>query len=379
MATRFVSRIALIASLVGPESAPLDAAVETAHHGLKTFNVLYMPSANANHLTQHLCTVWKLGGTKARLEEIVKLHSPRFDPRPAPTPGITVDEGNWASYLGQRKHFINFVDYFLARFQTASKLSDKKAAIQSVLATHLPRLSTGIAAAAFHAFILLGFGCEFEDLEVVAEGLGYLCFAWADLGTVSKLGQEKLSVGDILRGLKSDIGKDPKRMETRKGFMGKFVSLKSKDGPTIARWASHPPSLRDLDLAAALLFSQTRDNKGTLDFFLCHGLTSLHALHCILPYLDGPLREQVTTDYFHGFLYLYLAQGRLHVPVLKSLNGLDDHPEVVGKTRKVAIETDDEHVSKVLATRHAPAGRLPGRRGGERRVYAGAGEDAGVG
>lgn len=316
-----------------------------------SFNIVFVFSMVT--LTFDTFSCFTHTGPMSRFPEIVRVHTQKLNPRPQPDPTVSISASNLL--LGQRKHFANLASFFASLLDDPRYKSPEEA-IRSVLNEYLPKLSTGVAGAAFHAFILLGFGCEFKDKAVVADGLGYLCYAFADVGQLPS-SNESLSAAAILQGLKREVeASGNKATPPRPGFMGKVTGIAGAHGALVSSWAAkfnyasnRASKLRDLDLVAALLFAGTpTGSPSTLDFFLCHGLTSLHALHCILPFLEQALADKLVADYFHGFCYLYLAQGAHNVPTIASLGNpaVDPWPEA----REIGIGTDDEHVCKAITT-----------------------------
>ncbi|KAI9027019.1 hypothetical protein DFJ74DRAFT_704440 [Hyaloraphidium curvatum] len=336
-----------------PAPASFADALALVADNVAKFDIQYRPSLNSNHLSQHLLTLYQLGASRERLGKAFGVHAKKLDPRPTEEPAVHVQLESLPALLGKREHFAPLAAFFRSEIA-------RLGGIGPAVALHYPKLSSGCAGAAFHAVILLGFGCEFSDPATAADGLAYLAYAHANLGKVPRLDWPPAPVRDSLLSLARAVDADPKPLTpARPEFMPKVASLHAAHDDKIARAAasflppgteaSLPARIRELQLCAASLFA-TPGAQERLDFFLLHGMTSLHALRRVMQHLRAEDRAEVARDYFRGFCCLFLAQRPAGFPTPEELASRDPGPDVWRNALQVALETDDEHVAKGIRT-----------------------------
>jgi hypothetical protein len=307
-----------------------------------------------NHLPMALIALERMGATPSRLESYARAYLVAMEP--APEPGTAIDASNWQERLGEETAYPDFLGFFrreVARLNT-----------RAALRAYLPKLSRGLAAAAFHPLIRTAFGVIADDGEEVSVGLAY----WASRHLrLSKLGPAIVDAGD------QPIAptEDPT-----------FLLAQLRGQPDLA-FQPNPDNLIDRELAAAAALARYPQIARTLqvddltldrlrrtaallflaadDFNSLHGVTALHAARVLVDFADN--RRAFATDVWRALLALYLSLDRPALPdgqrVAALLEGqLPDWNEIL----PAAVASDDEHVIKLayagLSETRAGGGRL---------------------
>lgn len=126
-----------------------------------------------NHLPMALYALARIGATDERLIEYFRRWEttralPRIESeRP-------VEQDDWARHIGDPAMFSALWAYF------AHRVAEQGAG--KVIGQVFPRVSGGIAAAAFHGLIRLAYGIEADHAGEIGAGLATLCARYADLG-----------------------------------------------------------------------------------------------------------------------------------------------------------------------------------------------------
>lgn len=142
-----------------------------------THDIYFGPNAFHNHLVYHILSAEALGADAKRLDEIVN-DSSDVDPIPPRQP-IQITTDNWRNFIGRGPEsprtnatpmlYRNFLEFF---DQEVSRLGLKDALLTYGFD---PALLPAIIAGAVHPLIHLGYGIEFNEPLIVAEGLAMAC------------------------------------------------------------------------------------------------------------------------------------------------------------------------------------------------------------
>ena len=239
-----------------------------------------------------------------------------------------ITEANWLNNLQTtRIGFEAYRDFFDAKITELG--------LGACLKRYYPSLSEGMAGAALHPVIHTGWAVDVESDDMAAEGLAYMATAFQPLATGTNYSSYQLWLPDapniieaLKRILKDDrvpqLEKDANTLSKTEDYTrlnrGKFQQrLITFDNPNepMAQFLNEMVTLRLPDInedltesiekltviAAAAVCSS--DN----EFFIVHGLTSLHAVLCVLPRLDRTAQRNALGYWFRALVAVIIIQG----------------------------------------------------------------------
>ena len=272
----------------------------------------------SNHLTHNLVVMSAAGASEERLQWWQDLYTNRLDEKPAREAGdldlararrnneIVITQDNWRDHLSaNRVDILTYRDFFDAQIASHG--------IAATVHDHLPTLLPGLAGAALHPLIHTGWGVEADSPEMVAEGLAYMATAHQPLGTDGRHcpphplwsprapGPIDAALAFLTdaraRGLSriaQKASQTPAYMHLERGsFQPRLIAF---DDPTLplamALNAAGPLGLPDegealigaIEEMTALIAAALRGSEN--EFFVLHGLTSLHAVLVLVPHLE---------------------------------------------------------------------------------------------
>ena len=276
----------------------------------------------ANHLPMALIALDRLGATDDRLEAFYRHYCKRLESFAAHDPEIWP---GWSLALGRADAFPRFLAHFEAILSRDGR--------DRVLRDALPYLMPGLCASAFHALIRLAYGIRQGDDAEIAHALAYWAADWQDLGPVQTpsdqtpdqlLTERSAPFADYLFG--TGIIVDRMREVSRH--------------PDFVLGLQQPQSL-DWDSLIRLARRAFRDSG---NFTILHGLTGLHAMWIIRPWLD---REYVALRYYWlAYLAAFISTGK---PVPRPEP--EAQPSIgPNQARDWAMARDDDHDIKLVYT-----------------------------
>jgi hypothetical protein len=227
----------------------------------------------------------------------------------------------------------------------------------------IPRLAAG----ALHPLIHLGFGIEFEDPIIVAEGLAATAIHKNKLEKIidkefMQSTTQYKPILDILNQLRND---SRARDFLEYDESNKFQKGLDRRGKVIREYAEMlelstdmiEARYKELYQAAILVYAATaqRPDKSTvrLDFFFMHFVTSAYFLDIVLGTTQkSDLKVQIMKAYFVTFITYYLTRGApaLHVDLLEKYESkrasstLNPWLQIVDKS----FDCPDVHVMKTV-------------------------------
>jgi hypothetical protein len=327
-----------------------------------------------NHFPHILLSNYALGADDKRLGQEWENEAylePIVDVKPT-----QITSESYTQHIGQPEYYANYLHYFEneisnnGRVDTFHKYFFDEALFPSILS------------GAVHPLIHIGFGIEFENDEVLAEGFAMGCC-------------QKPTVKNMLNFLNQDIPTDRKfslvelfEEVRRDPEIEKYVygSLSNKltttyTEPVLVDKISHYASLFDFgeensdNIALKLReiyegamyaygatvfhpFAMDDAHKVNIenvykvikpDFFLLHGLTSSLSLLQITPMLTNKQAKQLLRSHVAMLIYIYISRGR---PTLH-LNRLKEYPIPEEITSwddiiRLSLTSTDVHMSKVI-------------------------------
>lgn len=276
----------------------------------------------ANHLPMALIALDRLGASDDQLNAFYREYTPRLNPIEAVEPQFWPD---WTSAIGQSDAFARL----LAHFEVALEREGRDA----VLRDALPHLLPGICASAFHALIRLGYGVRQDDSAEIAHALAYWAAEWQDLGPIQR--SSRADMAELLTERSAPF----EGHRFNPGIIGDRMREVSRH-PDFVLGAQQP---RTIDWRSLIQLARRayRDNG---HFTVLHGLTSLHALWMLRPWLK---KEEEALRYFWlAYLVAFITTGK-PVPGPEP----ESDPAVTpSDARAWAVGRDDDHDIKLVYT-----------------------------
>ena len=206
-----------------------------------------------------------------------------------------------------------------------------------VLRRWVPQLIPGIAAASFHGLIRLGYAIEASNNAEIASALALWTTAFTSLGPPGHLVDEKPAA--IAKRLSKFIAKRPVPAGLIVDRMTRIAALDS-----LQYSESQPRQLSLADVAGFAISAYASSD----DFTLLHAVTATHAFRLIMPFIaDSALAIRYL---WRAILVAALSTGLpLHNDWPKEAVQVPGWGDIAAR----AIESDDEHVIKLVYTAYA--------------------------
>ena len=310
----------------------------------------------SNHLTHNLVVMSAAGASEQRLQWWEDLYTNRLDEKPAREAGdldlsrtrrddeVVITKHNWRDHLSTtRIDILAYRDFFDAQIAEHG--------IAAAVRDHLPALLPGLAGAALHPLIHTGWGVEAGSPEMVADGLAYMATAHQPLGTDSRHrppdplwsphapGPVDAALSFLSRAQARGLShiahaasQAPAYLHLNRGsFQPRLIAFDDPDLPLAAALnAAGPVGLPDLDepLVGAIeettaLIAAALRGSGN-EFFVLHGLTSLHAVLVLVPNLEPPDQRLALAHWWRAAIATVVAQ---------DLPGLSETAEILADWR----------------------------------------------
>ena len=249
-------------------------------------------------------------------------------PRPNALDYTAITEANWLNNLQTtRIGFEAYRDFFDAKIAELG--------LNACLKRYYPTLSEGMAGAALHPIIHTGWAVDVESDDMASEGLAYMATAFQPLATGANHSDCQLwspDVPDIIEALKQilmddsvpQLAKDANTLSktedykrlNRGKFQQRLITFDNPEQP-MAQFLNERVTLKLPDIgndltqsiealtviAAAAVYASNNE------FFIVHGLTSLHAVLCVLPHLDETAQRNALSYWFRALVAVIIIQG----------------------------------------------------------------------
>jgi hypothetical protein len=277
----------------------------------------------SNHLPMALTALARLGASDERLagfeaRYVVRLHAaPPIEPWPA--------GDAWKPPLGDPLAW--------PRYRALFREWIEHEGAPTLLAQVLPALMRGVGSAAFHGPIRAAYALAANHADELTDALAYWACRWFECGEALANGEEV----------------DPASVLAAFDFAHELPAV-----PLIAQRmaaaAAHPrfaPRVARLhvDLQGTLpRLAQLAAERYAVgaDFTLLHLVTSAHAMHVLLPWLDEDDRLAALVQYATAFAAAWAALSPRDAPLPPAL--ALPWPEIVAR----AVASDDEHAIKMV-------------------------------
>ncbi|KAJ7259148.1 hypothetical protein B0H12DRAFT_1109066 [Mycena haematopus] len=370
-----------------------------------------------NHLPHHLVAAYDMGATPALLKLIYEDLAPTL--LPIDRQGEDITEKNWTARLGERKAYGSYLAFFADEITKKGLEETMRKYVMAPEANGNESLMLArFLGGALHPFLQVGFGAEFGQDYMVAQGLA---MAAVTSGETSKFVLDKpsglpeivnttkgVTLLSLLREVYDSASLKPIMPYEPDAFLStrfnKFTENPDR-GTELARiyakWSidtSLTGAAAEQEFAnkaeeclwqATLLFAATgRPNRAPrLDFFLMHVLTSALCIPSLLSIVPDPIHKaQLLQGYARTSALYVLLRGRprINIPLLMSYTefprppahappgGSDalGGPNTAGETDpwlaivQNALHHKDAHVLKVVRALYYCAvnygGKVPG-------------------
>ncbi len=294
----------------------------------------------SNHITHNWIVLDAAGGDHQKMQWWEKLYTNQLPtspqrvegdldpPREYPVGYTEITDANWRTNIqSTRIAFPLYRDFFDKKIQELG--------LSACLNKYFPTLSEGLVGSAFHAVIHLGWAVDVESDNMAAEGLAYLATSFQALATGSEHGKHKLWSTNAIRPinalkktmtdaripqlakLSDELSKTPDYAKlNRGGFQQKIITFNNPNEPMASflnevSTLQMPPLEDDLKhvieeltaVAAIALYSSNNE------FFILHGLTSLHGVLSILPHLDERAKRNTLAYWWRAITATTIVQG----------------------------------------------------------------------
>ena len=296
--------------------------VRTLKHLLKLNHaehaILFHDRQFHNHLPHILGSAYLLGATSEHLENIYAEESKTLV-RWEDAPG-EISEHDWRDYLGRREYERAFIDFF--EDQVVSHGYDWRAVVRKFLFEGERPLANGVVSSGLaHPIIHTAYGYELDSRDVAVEGLGLLATnynflhkylddpAYTRPPAKHETPQTPL---EILR----RVHADPRLADAPRGSGGLAELFERFEAVVLEYWNAWalPEPLRQFEdsqhAGACLLTATQTPDAPEYDFFLCHLLTSSHAVRVFLPSAPAAWHVPLVRQWWLFTLAVYVVQGR---------------------------------------------------------------------
>lgn len=252
-------------------------------------------------------------------------------PRPNALDYTAITEANWLNNLQTtRIGFESYRDFFDAKIAELG--------LSVCLKRYYPTLSEGMAGAALHPVIHTGWAVDVESDDMASEGLAYMATAFQPLATGKNHSNYQPcqlwspDAPDIIEALKQiltddrvpQLAKDANALSKTEDYTkinrGKFQQrLITFDNPNqpMAQFLNEIVTLKlpeigrnlTISIEALTVIAAAAVYASNNEFFIVHGLTSLHAVLCVLPHLDETAQRNALSYWFRALVAVIIIQG----------------------------------------------------------------------
>ncbi len=325
----------------------------------------------SNHMTHNWVVMAAADAPEKRFRWWEDLYTEKLEVSPAREPGSLepckvcppdrkVTEENWRDCIErEREGYAGYRDFFDARIAELGA--------SEVLRRYMPTLLPGLVGAALHPLIHTGWAVEAQHDHMTADGIAYMAVAFQPLGTRSPHsppsslwapgapGPIAASLAYVAaareRGfsdLSDEVSNTEEYLALKRGYFQHRIITFDDPALPLAQSLNEAaplglPGLGDslvpaIEEAVVLLAAALRASNN--EFFVLHGMTSLHAVLVLIPHLE-PEDGRLALSYWWRALMATL--------VSQDFPGIDRTAEIVqgwleqqGTDKAEALELDDE-------------------------------------
>jgi hypothetical protein len=316
----------------------------------------------SNHMSHGLIALYKLNASSSRIESFynnyafVRTHVGKLEPMIPPDSNVHITDNNWKDWLGKKVNYMNLVDYFTNGLEDVSHS-------RTLVSQYYPILSKGLAGAALHGMIDLGYGLEVMNNTTIIEGLAYSVYCYYSMGDISndpsetdliqtlQKVQNDSRVQDIIRNeFTEDMGFQVKMryMSTNHADLLQQYDLKLSEDDNLFS------VLVEMWNSVVKAYASSND-----DFFILHCVTGARAFQMIFSQLTNPVDQKLGLQYlWKTVVAAFICQGCPSIDESKwTINDPSEIPEwepIIAKAiEEPADKHEDEHLIKLVFVCHA--------------------------
>jgi hypothetical protein len=295
----------------------------------------------SNHLPMALIALYRLGASKEELDTFFHSYVPKLRPLEAASNGITAE--NYKNHLGTHRENGSWIHFF--RVEAESR------GLSEVLKVYLPELMPGVAAAALHPIIRLGYALDIGSEEEAIHALAAWGYSYIPLA-IAGAPKGKHSPEQVLEAMQNSptLSNQP----TPDGLITEQLlecSARVSFQETVNQ--ANPETLHLGDLARLVRLFYLASGG---DFTALHCVTSLHAYRNLLPYLN---ERDATQSLWPVLCAAYISRGTPNLRKIEPVEG-PGWDDVVAR----CIDSNDSHAIKATYT-----GLMEGEYYGETNAY----------
>ncbi|ORY66296.1 uncharacterized protein BCR38DRAFT_456883 [Pseudomassariella vexata] len=281
-------------------------------------SIIYHNLQFENHLPHALSSAYLLGADEKQLHNIYDVQAKFLEPW-VPSPA-EVTQNDWRDFLGDKHYQRAYVDFF-EDCLVMNHNYNWKALVDEFMFHGDEPLVNGLIGGLGHPLIHLGYAFEMDNREVAIEGLGlaatqYNFFhKYLDDPSYTKPSSFKSTnplelFGKIATDSRFDgLFKEP-------GFTN-IEPLFEKHEELVMEywnaWTLDDPVKQFQDsqeAAVALLVASVRPGTHSYNFFICHVLTTSHAVRILLPLIPSKFHISLVREWWLLTLAVYIAEMR---------------------------------------------------------------------
>jgi len=281
----------------------------------------------SNHLPMALIALYRLGASIEELNRFFNAYLPNL--RPLTEADNTITPENFKKYLGTHCDNSAWIHFFQEEVEERG--------LAETLNEYLPKLMPGVAAAAMHPMIRLGYALDIGSEEEAIHALGAWGYSYIPLAVVvepkGQLTPEEVFL--VIQG-SPDLASQP----TPDGLItGQLIECSARPSFQEVVCQANPEAFHLGEFARlARLFYLASDG----DFTALHCVTSLHAYRNLLPYI---CEKEATRWLWPILCAAYISRGTPRLlPVEKSEGSSWD--QVISS----CISSNDDHAIKLAYT-----------------------------
>ncbi|KAB5530299.1 cell cycle checkpoint protein RAD17 [Coniochaeta sp. 2T2.1] len=304
------------------ETAP-EKLRRTLKHLLKAnhvnHSIIYHNLQFDNHMPHILCSAYLLGANVDQLHHIYEVEAKQLDPWEDSPAEVT--EHDWRDFLGDKRYQRAYVDFFEDRVSEYAGGYDWKKVVERFMFQGDEPLVNGLIGGLGHPLIHLGYAYEFNSKEIAMEALGLAAVQYNflhkyldDKSYTRPAPFTSSSPTDLLNKLASDKRFD--NLFKSPGFKNIEPLFQQHEDLVLEYWNAwsidNPVKQfeQSQEAAVALLVATVPPGTHSYNFFICHVLTTSHAVRILLPLIPAKFHISLVRQWWLLVLGVYVAELR---------------------------------------------------------------------
>ncbi|KAK7989807.1 ribosome biogenesis protein Ssf2 [Apiospora arundinis] len=303
------------------ESSP-EKRTRTLKHLLKAnhinHSVIYGPNNFHNHTPHILGSAYILGANEQQQHKIYEEEIKELDPwKPSPA---EVTEGDWRDFLGDIKYQRAYLDFFEDNLANKDSYEWKKVVQRFMFEGEEPLVNCLISGLG-HPLIHLGYAFELDSRQIGMEALVMTSVSYSflhkyldDPSYTKPSASSSTSPRELLEKMRND-----KRLDGmfEKPSLDNFDTLFEKHEDIFLEywnaWTFEDPVKQFQDsqeAAVAFLVGSVPPGAHSYNFFICHILTTSHAVRILLPIVPKKFHISLVRQWWLLTVALYMILNR---------------------------------------------------------------------